>query len=653
MINYSKFVPQQSIDYSKFVPRGPMSIAPPVAPKQPGFLDTIKQAGSNFKQVLVDPIASAQQKLAPKKMSIEAKPGSLNALTQKLGLGVLNKSNIENLTLGMTSPLNVAGKVATEVVPIIKTPVQKLTELLDKFKPLRTKTEGLYTAERATRISKAGTIFEGAGGQSGFYRGLGQLKGKLPQANVPEGLQKEILQSLNTSGIDELFNKVQTSPILNNFEKVSTGSGLAKVLQGEIPTEGELNSLEVVFGADFANALKIAKPWEFNFMNVANEVGGTMKIILSSFLDMSFYARQGVMYATRHPAKGVSLIKTGAKAMVSEGYYNALNQTIVRDSYYPLAKKFGLALTDTSDRAVKLSNQDEQFLIKWITKVPVIGPIVKATERAFVGMSNKVRMDWFHSVADDLVKAGFDPIKNPKAFTTATKFVNSFSGRGNLGKSLNNMTELTNLAAWSPRLMASRFQILFSPITYGNAPAPVRKEVVKTLLSYTGTVLTVLGIAKANGAEVEVDPYSSNFGKIKYGNSYWDVTGGLGAYVRYLVQFGYGKKKDISTGKHIQYNRLDTIKNFARSKASPIVSSVVDIVKGQNFNYQPVTPIQFLRDHFVPLTPSDIISASQDMPWYKALFTAGIPTFFGVGYQRQAPKESNSRGRSNKRNTTR
>jgi hypothetical protein len=602
-------------------------------------IEGTKQTTADVKEFASHPVASLKADLAKLQESASKK---LTPEESKVALEKV-KERTMNLVLSSMSPsgeIKPVVKKATEKVVEKVDPVKKLTGLLERFKPLRTTTEELYSKERGMRFGKVEQTYKAGEGQAGFQKALGQLKGELPQAKVPEALKGEIQTTLGQGGVDEMFNAIQQHPYFNAGEKTGVQSGLAKVFSGEIPTQGELDGLEAIFGKEFADTLKITQPWKFNFFNVANEIGGTLKVLLSSFGDMSAVLRQNVMFAYRHPIKTLSVIKTSAKAAVSPKYYALVDKQITSNQYYPLAKKFKLALTDVSEKATSLNKAEEQFLVRWIQKTPIIGDAIKATERAFITTMNKARADAFYGLSDDLLKAGYDPIKNPDAFLKASKMVNAFSGRGNLGKALENATELTNLIAWSPRLIASRFQILSSPITYlanPNVPNPLKKEVAKTLLSYIGMIGTISGLAHLGGADVEFDPRSSDFLKIKVGNRRWDVSGGLAPYIRYITQVVSGQKKIDDVVK--EYSRAQTTSTFLESKMSPIVSVVKELFTGKTYSGEKLTPATFAEQHFIPLTFQDVLDASKEVGWINAITTTGVPSFFGVSSQAYKTKQ--------------
>src|SRR5690606_16829371 len=113
---------------------------------------------------------------------------------------------------------------------------------------------------------------------------------------------------------------------------------------------------------------------------------------------------------------------------------------------------------------------------------------------------------------------------------------------------------LLNSLFFSPRLISSRVQLL-NPAYYMSLPAPLRVEALKDLAAFGGVASTVLGLAKASGAEVETDPRSTNFAKIKVGDTRYDILGGFQQYLRLAsviatnsTKTGKGEVKKLGEG---------------------------------------------------------------------------------------------------------
>ena len=61
----------------------------------------------------------------------------------------------------------------------------------------------------------------------------------------------------------------------------------------------------------------------------------------------------------------------------------------------------------------------------------------------------------------------------------------------------------------------------------------VRKEAARDLVAFLGIGASVLGLAKMAGAEIETEPTSSDFGKIKIGNTRYDIWAGFQQFARF------------------------------------------------------------------------------------------------------------------------
>lgn len=186
----------------------------------------------------------------------------------------------------------------------------------------------------------------------------------------------------------------------------------------------------------------------------------------------------------------------------------------------------------------------------------------------------------------------------PEELKRIGKVSNWATGRGHLGKH-DQSAQLLNLFLFSPRLLKSRFDTL-NPWFYKGldpegrlflVPWSQRTPAQKQALKATSRLLlaggSVLGLAKLAGADIELNPRSSDFGKIKVGNTRVDFWGGHQAIVRTFFQALTGQRKITSTGEIRDVNNLDPIFRFFEGKASPPMSLAFDIHRGKTFTGEP------------------------------------------------------------------
>lgn len=354
--------------------------------------------------------------------------------------------------------------------------------------------------------------------------------------------------------------------------------------------------------------------------------------------DLSAPLRQGIFAAARNPKMFAKNFGQMFKYALDENAYRNLKADIITSPNYNLYVKHKLPLTDIDQT---LTGREEQFLSSWAEKIPGFGKIAKGSNRAYSGFLNKMRMDLF----DDFVKtAKLEGITDPKFFDDASKFVGSATGRGKLPDLVEPHAGLLNGVFFSPRLMASRANLI-NPIYYTKLHPKVRKEALKTLASFVGTGMSILGLAKLNGAEVGIDPRSADFGKIKVGNTRFDIWGGFQQYAVLMSRLLSGEMVSSTTGKETSLTaggfnpttRGTIVANFLQSKENPLASFSTKVLTGKNGLDDVNIPAEVV-DMFIPMLAQDAYDLSKE--YGIGGLAIAIPGAFGVGsqtYQDQIP----------------
>jgi hypothetical protein len=407
-------------------------------------------------------------------------------------------------------------------------PVNKLIAAIKRAKQARTETDKLHSEELSRRVATGAAVGKDTSGTAGFASEKAQLAGKMPTAEF-EGIGSELSQS----DIEGLFDHVKNHPTFNFFESINARQGLAKLLGAAegVPTKSELKLLSQVFPHDVLSDLMKGKG------GLGEKIANVLNVpraLMASF-DLSAPGRQGI-FLIGSKAYWTSFLDM-FKAFGSDRAWKAINDSITARPNYQTMKKYGLALTNTGKT---LSEREEAFMSNLAEKIPVAGRIVRASDRAYSGYLNKLRADTVDKILNDAKNAGVN--LKPKELRDIMGFVNNATGRGSLGR-LNQAAPLLSAGFFSPRLIASRLALL-NPIYYTRLSPVARKAALKALLSFSGIALTVLSLAKAGGAEVEADPRSSDFGKIKIGNTRYDMLGGFQQYIRTGAQLITGQVKD-------------------------------------------------------------------------------------------------------------
>jgi len=513
--------------------------------------------------------------------------------------------------------------------------VDRLNELIKTaIKPSKQTLQKLYETERAKRTGAIGGIFEQGAGQKGYFQALGKLKGELAPASKKSF---QLGDNLVEKDINSLFKAAQTSPVLNVYDKLNTQTALTKVLSGTIPTSSELTLLEKTFGSKLVDTVLGQRSTGQKIIEGLGQIANLPRTIMASF-DLSAPFRQGLML-TSHPKSFFGAFKSMFKQFGSEKAFIATQESIARMPEFNMMKESKLALTDMGKF---LTNREEKFMSSWAEKIPGVGSIVKASNRAYTGFLNKLRADVFTDIVKG-VKASNGTVDETMAKKIAD-FVNAASGRGRLLKvgelDLEKAAIPLNGIFFSPRLMASRLHFL-NPVNYVKADPLIRKEMLKSMFTIAGSGATLLGLAKLAGAEVGTEPNSSDFGKIIVGNTRVDIWGGFQQYVRMANQLISGKYVSTTTGKEMMLGegykpltRYDILMRQVESKEAPVLSFVTDLLRQQDYQGKPISIPKEIASRFIPMAIGDMYSIAKDNPELIPLSVLGV---FGGSLQTYKP----------------
>ncbi len=508
-------------------------------------------------------------------------------------------------------------------------PVDKLITALGETKPLNEQQKSIYSAERASRVAAGEEV--DTPGLKGYYERLGKLKGEHTK------VQTEPVK-LDQTDVDSLIDHINTSN-LPFYGRINASTGLVKILSGNVPQESEVRLLESVFGKEVTDNIRAALPKIDNRRNLVQEIVNLPRALQSSY-DLSFGFRQGLgLIHTK--SWWNNMWGAGLKSISAEDKYNGIMDNIMSRPNYQrvkneltgkvepsFAEKSGLALTDLHD----ISTREEAKMSSLAERIPGI----RASNRSYTAMANVLRTDNFdalvsqaerlYQTAKETGKARrglltekftpeqaelLNPRTNPQLAQEIAKYVNNATGRGSLG-SLEKSA--TTLSSWlfSPRLIASRLQML-NPRNYAFQDPFIRKQYMKSMLSMATTWGTFAGLAAAAGADVSTDPSSSDFGKVKIGNTRFDPAGGFQQYLVLAYRLASGEKNNKEMGANFGApTKGSTALDFVGQKLAPIPNAGYDYLfatKNRPFDVSD----RFVR-MFTPMMLQDISEILQDDP---------------------------------------
>lgn len=441
----------------------------------------------------------------------------------------------------------------------------KLKESIEKMEEVRPEEEEAIRKKLGERLSKAEDIYKDeTNPYLAMAKARGALKGALKMEFVP------LRDQFSDTEFDSLFRDVQTSPIPFTEQSAAFNGLNNLIIEGKLPARHEVKAMEKVFGKDVSNAIVKKRQEKGNVgFKIASELFNMPRALLASY-DMSFPLRQGRFILFAKPKAWLKGFTAGYRAYGSTDYANFKTLQIKSDPYYDKYIKSGGELTEIGS----LVHGEEYFGSQVAKRIPGI----PASERAYTTSANIMRFETFKQVAQQWEGTG----KSNKDYKQLADMVSILTGRGDvkmLEKFLGD--KILNISFFAPRLQMGRIQSITRLFKYDS---PTRKILAHTLMRTFGTGLGILTLASMlKGVEVEKDPRSTDFGRIRIGNTRIDFFDTYQQLFRITARILSGQIKSTETGRTYPTEWNTEILRFFQSKLSPVAGLTVDLARGETF----------------------------------------------------------------------
>ncbi|GAF85091.1 unnamed protein product, partial [marine sediment metagenome] len=343
--------------------------------------------------------------------------------------------------------------------------------------------------------------------------------------------------------------------------------------------------------------------------------------------EFSLVLRQGGVTAMAHPIRTAKALPNMFKSFLSLDVSHKVNEEILNRDNAPLYARGGLHLAPI-DGSAELKDMEELYMSHWVEKIPGI----KNFQRAGLTFLNTIRADSF-DVLNKTLPITSSGVQSQVELEAIANYVNIATGRGKLGK-MEGAAETLNTIFFAPKYVASRFQLLIGEplhlvsgvksVLTGKADtkssAKVRKliamEYARAMLGFTA----VLALGAGAGGEIEWNPKSSDFLKMKFGNTRIDPMAGLSQTVVAMFKVFSGTVK-TSKGEIVPISEwrgeipykgataLSVAGRFAQTKFSPMLSTTADLLVGKDFIGQKLKfiPDEISVEEFLELYPTRLI----------------------------------------------
>lgn len=571
----------------------------------------------------------------------------------KLGINAQDIDNPATLAAIREKAPDIAAKIDASAVSVTQYQASpdhfenartKLIASLSQQRKNIAKTKPERAAERGQRLAAS----EGA-----YEKALSEGNSPREAMSIKRGVQAGELPSVK--GVPTVLDEGEEAAILDrvkthdfgrgtgaDFERDRVRGALLSLSTGQPIQENEIVSMEKVLGPEFGkairkNAKKVGDGWQLPY-----ELAVTPKAILSAF-DMSYPLRQAAMLAPAHPVEFGKAWIPMVRSFASEDAAQALNRSLIEDSrLVKLADgssiTIGRARQDTGLLRTLdpgLSTSEEAFRSGLAERIPILGKVVRSSNRAFTAFGNKFRGDVFATIVEKWERQG-TPITEER-LQGLSQMLNRFTGRGTLGN--DRLAQVLQATWWAPQTRIAPAQAVGQLF---NLDGAIRAESWRNMAAFMGTGATILGAAKMAGLKVNVDPRSTDFGKIVVGNTHINIWGPSQVLVRTIARVASGQRLSPNLGV-IPTSRVNELWTYFRSGLAPEWAAPLDAALGEDILGRPIkadipTLKREIPNRLAPLAMQDMYDAIKEEGLLGV--PIGAASFFGesVSTYKQQPR---------------
>lgn len=469
-------------------------------------------------------------------------------------------------------------------------------------------------------------------------RAIADVEARVVRKDISEAVGESLITKINKNPAYTAvrFSKKKVQEFLTDIDKAVEGGFVAHdskdalidlLVSGEraLPEPRHIKDWAKVFGNDFAQAAGEFGKLPTSLRGQIIDALNLPRAVLAT-LDLSATFRQGLILGLTHPTAVPRAFWRQLKYFASEKLSLQMDDMLRSRSLYRNAVRDGVEFQAVR-RGASAAIKEEPFLSNLAQNIP----FVRKSERAFTGYLNEMRMAAYESAYGAMVSQGASATQ----FKLMGEFINLASGRGTIPFQLNRYAPLLNTMMFSPRYQVSTLMLprqLGRMLLSGNPY--MRKEAAKALATFVGGGIGLLSLLKSTGvAEVETDPRSTDYGKIKIGETRLDIWRGYVQYARFAAQMLTGESKSAN-GNMSEKVRFDTAFRFLQSKGSPALGLMVDLLKGENYLGEPIFLettgfIKEARNRLLPLVVQDIMDA-MEQGGANGIWV-GAPAALGIG----------------------
>lgn len=372
----------------------------------------------------------------------------------------------------------------------------------------------------------------------------------------------------------------------------------------------ELNDLLIqrealrVEADEIRNKLKAEQEWKETNPVIKGFVGVNLFLRnINASTDFSAVLNQGAFFAATRPKIAAQAAAVMLKAAKSPEVLRKLQSEVRLHPNYAKAKAAGLKIATEG-----MDQTSGQTLNNIIGKFPLIA----GSDRAYTAFLTKLRFDVFNRLVETQERPWMKALGvkelTPDELKQIAEYVNTATGAGTgaVAQGLNMANNVAPLG-FAPGYLVSRWKLAVASPAW-NAAIKRNPRLASAIMADYGKFAFAVGgtISAMNqlGYDVEADPRSSDFGKIKTKEgTKIDPFGGILNPLRIMAQLSFGTKKGGNVNKP---NPGMTLGYYGVGKASPLVRHFLDVGTGGAFGKKYDTSPDGIKNFAMSFAPISI-----------------------------------------------
>jgi len=454
------------------------------------------------------------------------------------------------------------------------------------------------------------------------------------------------------------------------FKRTNTITALDKMVNGKVPANFEFELLEPVLGVQQTVALyqRLVPAPSLTMWDIPRVIWQSLKFVVGFDVQT---ARQLSSYAALEPKIYGKSVGIASKAYVKAGYAKEQIARVAKDPQHSEAIKHGVnfygykpygkfkpgtrpewVMGQIPEKMVKIGLKRGRLLKTLLAPMRLYGKWLSAAERSNIAGVNTGQQALWNKGSEQIKLLAKSPKELDRSLKNYAKTLNTYS------KILQAKTpsgrEIQSAAQWilfSPSMTAAR-PLAFKAIIANKGSRPYAAQLLATNVAKIATLSAITSfVGKALGKDVDSDinPLSSDWGKIRVGDTRFDIMGGDAQFYRTLARLAVGAYVNTvgegfptKVGKWRVQTPQDIITTYGETRETAAINFFRQLFTGRDFFGEEIPRWEAFIRGWTPQMATDFYDAlARDgtivalLASAAATMSAGVMTYPESAWQKE------------------